>query len=421
MVIKNLNKNDDINTQSAHTPHPVTLGRSETKTRGARISQSGRSMVEMLGVLAIVGVLSIGGIAGYSYGMDKYRANETINEVMLRGMDLITQSQTNDVPNITAQWGTHGTYYPIGLIWDDGEKQYGIVVDNVPSNVCEMMGGELKSMATVYVDNEDFEVNPNACHSSDEKSMEFYFKAISALELECKTDADCSSEETCINGLCSIKGAMVYSDYRGENTACETNEDCGPCAQCGAPYDNNCLAFKNGTLCVINGKEGQCMWGECFQKGCDENTPCKGRNEYCASPNNSCEERFVGDEQGACVLAEFQKHDVNGTTYYISTVEMSWWDAESACQAIGKTMIDAQDLLSDWNNTQAYNGQTDFTPNENMKKIYEMAIKGGVWDYPNAWVRDEYSPCTPYRIMMGSGFVNTYDGRNRPYSIAVCK
>ena len=28
--------------------------------------QSGRSMVEMLGVLAIIGVLSVGGIAGYS-------------------------------------------------------------------------------------------------------------------------------------------------------------------------------------------------------------------------------------------------------------------------------------------------------------------------------------------------------------------
>ena len=28
--------------------------------------QSGRSMVEMLGVLAIIGVLSVGGISGYS-------------------------------------------------------------------------------------------------------------------------------------------------------------------------------------------------------------------------------------------------------------------------------------------------------------------------------------------------------------------
>ncbi|MBR4927786.1 MAG: type II secretion system protein [Alphaproteobacteria bacterium] len=42
-------------------------------------SQSGRSMVEMLGVLAIIGVLSIGGIAGYTMAMNRYRANEVLN------------------------------------------------------------------------------------------------------------------------------------------------------------------------------------------------------------------------------------------------------------------------------------------------------------------------------------------------------
>ena len=41
-------------------------------------SQSGRSMVEMLGVLAIIGVLSIGGIAGYTMAMNRYKANEIL-------------------------------------------------------------------------------------------------------------------------------------------------------------------------------------------------------------------------------------------------------------------------------------------------------------------------------------------------------
>ena len=37
--------------------------------------ESGRSMIEMLGVLAIVGVLSIGGLAGYQMAMNRYRAS----------------------------------------------------------------------------------------------------------------------------------------------------------------------------------------------------------------------------------------------------------------------------------------------------------------------------------------------------------
>ena len=43
--------------------------------------QKGRSMVEMLGVLAIVGVLSVGGIAGYSKAMMTMKINKTIEQI----------------------------------------------------------------------------------------------------------------------------------------------------------------------------------------------------------------------------------------------------------------------------------------------------------------------------------------------------
>ena len=46
------------------------------------MNQNGRSMIEMLGVLAIIGVLSVGGIAGYSKAMMKYKTNST-TELML--------------------------------------------------------------------------------------------------------------------------------------------------------------------------------------------------------------------------------------------------------------------------------------------------------------------------------------------------
>ena len=42
--------------------------------------EKGRSMIEMLGVLAIIGVLSVGGIAGYSKAMEKFKINKTIEQ-----------------------------------------------------------------------------------------------------------------------------------------------------------------------------------------------------------------------------------------------------------------------------------------------------------------------------------------------------
>ena len=44
-------------------------------------SESGRSLTEMLGTLAIMGILTIGGIVGFNYAMNKQRANATVNYV----------------------------------------------------------------------------------------------------------------------------------------------------------------------------------------------------------------------------------------------------------------------------------------------------------------------------------------------------
>ena len=64
----------------------TTCTNSYTRKKVASRSQlyadpKGRSMIEMLGVLAIVGVLSVGAIAGYSKAMMKYRLNKHAEQV----------------------------------------------------------------------------------------------------------------------------------------------------------------------------------------------------------------------------------------------------------------------------------------------------------------------------------------------------
>jgi len=58
---------------------------------------SGRSMVEMLGVIAIIGVLSAGGIIGYSKAMRRHRLNETISEIAVMATN--TRSFYGNVDN----------------------------------------------------------------------------------------------------------------------------------------------------------------------------------------------------------------------------------------------------------------------------------------------------------------------------------
>ncbi|MBR5482815.1 MAG: hypothetical protein IKV11_01995 [Alphaproteobacteria bacterium] len=48
-----------------------------------KFDEKGRSMIEMLGVLAIIGVLSTAGIAGYSKAMGSYRGKKLADQVQL--------------------------------------------------------------------------------------------------------------------------------------------------------------------------------------------------------------------------------------------------------------------------------------------------------------------------------------------------
>jgi len=73
--------------------------------------QSGRSMVEMLGVLAIIGVLSVGGIAGYSKAMAKVKTNQTLDQISM----LITNIRTLFANQIDFSGATTANIIKLGL------------------------------------------------------------------------------------------------------------------------------------------------------------------------------------------------------------------------------------------------------------------------------------------------------------------
>ncbi|MBR7158218.1 MAG: prepilin-type N-terminal cleavage/methylation domain-containing protein, partial [Alphaproteobacteria bacterium] len=53
------------------------------KNKSSSANQSGRSMIEMLGVLAIIGVLSAGGIAGYTMAMATFKTNKAMDMIQI--------------------------------------------------------------------------------------------------------------------------------------------------------------------------------------------------------------------------------------------------------------------------------------------------------------------------------------------------
>ena len=128
---------------SGRSPHneflipgcPTKKGMTQSVCQG----QSGRSMVEMLSTLAIVGVLSAGAIGGYSYAMNKHRTNELIYEATKRAQWVGTQLEMNNPNPSLNTFGTDsfGGGRFTGEVVQLENGQIGIKVAGLKEAVCQ--------------------------------------------------------------------------------------------------------------------------------------------------------------------------------------------------------------------------------------------------------------------------------------------
>ena len=165
-------------------------------------NEDGRSMVEMLGTLAIIGVLSIGGIAGYSYGMNKYKANTIIQDIMLRATDAIAQYDATGDANLSEWPTTTAGKYTIGL----EEETIGIQVDGLSAQLCEMVYDAIKDKADVKLNGTILESTNDNIACNNINTMVFYVDNTIDIardeqlpeETECTTNEECSELGVCM-------------------------------------------------------------------------------------------------------------------------------------------------------------------------------------------------------------------------------
>ncbi len=323
------------------------------------ISQSGRSMVEMLGVLAVIGVLSIGGIMGYSYGMDKYRANETINDINLRGIDLVRQVAMGQEPSLT-EWETKSTAgYTFSNAQLSAEGDAYFTVSGVPKRVCEIIYAGIQNNQTTDIEvNEATNGDASDCNKDDDNVMGFFFitnagEGGSVDEL-CK-DVTCKEGYSCTHGICMSEEVPQKSS---EWKMCSSNNACGICEQCvKSQYSNEfyCEPLADGTSCET-GKE--CQLGQCAEAPiiaptsdilgkCTNNSECES-NYYCGY----LYDKNIYDvlDFKTCIFAEFHKVPLpDGDYFYVSQHKNIFEDAEAMCASIGMTFIenfeDRQDII----------------------------------------------------------------------------
>ena len=122
-------------------------------------SELGRSMVEILSVLSVMGVLTVGAFIGYSFLMKKHRNNQLLHETTLRAVVASSQMLSGKDPNIDSFGNVLGheislktspTFDAFALVDEEGEevsfnevppkaedKEFALELTNVPPEVCE--------------------------------------------------------------------------------------------------------------------------------------------------------------------------------------------------------------------------------------------------------------------------------------------
>ena len=250
-------------------------------------NETGRSMVEMLGVLAVMGVLSVSGVAMYTIAMNKHRANELLNAVSVRATALASQRMTGKALSLAGFTdNTQGT--SVIDVNSANADAIEITITNVPLSVCKNMYNtrganviEMKSGTTVLN-------NASACVEGATVSIKFN------------------------NDLSKSGSSSGTGGNSGSGSGNQQQTD--PCSNVTCQHGGTC---SNGTCdCTGTGYTGD----HCETLTCTSNTQCTEINTFCKMANANT---------GTC-----ESVDSYGD-YKYSNTPMNYWSAQNWCLAKG--------------------------------------------------------------------------------------
>lgn len=149
-----------------------------------KTSQSGRSMVEMLGVIAIIGLITVAGVTSMGYVDSYFRSSATVIEIDNIAKDVIdTYSWSKDFSNLSMdticdenilnctdgsgknRWGGNITV----SVPDGNANIFTITYTNVPKIPCEQL-------LSASDENEFHYVSVQSVDCSDNSTMNFFLK-----------------------------------------------------------------------------------------------------------------------------------------------------------------------------------------------------------------------------------------------------
>ena len=283
-------------------------------------TESGRSMVEMLGTLAIMGILSVGGIAGFHYGMNRHQANSIIEEAKMHAALITGQALTQGLPTSATlnQLSYEFTYHKESAVG------YSLTTSEIEKAVCKILQGQrnLGWAETVLIN--------NGADCKDKNQIAFYINTGMTTEI---TNEDrvvpCESDEDCGEcGNCSLEQKLcVFDDfYCTDPDKPYCNQ--GRCQGCvpGQWYhpSTGCRSCLNASAYTYNVSRTECLACAQFyipENQTGENIECRKCPGIVSSDRKSCDfqcpyGQYGSYKKSSCVsCTSTDGTDVTNATY----------------------------------------------------------------------------------------------------------
>ena len=204
-------------------------------------NESGRSMIELLGALFLMGVLSIATVSGIHYVSKKNALNELLMDLSSESVYVSVQALNHRPDLKTSVSRTSAGYFLATDYKTPGHyDSFVLTVAGVPEEVCqEVLESHWELPKKIFI-NQDPAVSLAQCSVSNAREMlEMQFEVSTALESgyydpsekHCLVDADCQSN---CNGMCSTNGVCVYTPC-GEGEMCVALDDENKTKMCVTP------------------------------------------------------------------------------------------------------------------------------------------------------------------------------------------
>ena len=357
-------------------------------------TELGRSMVEMLGTLAIMGVLTIGGIAGYRYAINKSNANTILNAVSQMAVTASTELTTQGSLTLPEWKDTNGNLSISGAFGvttaQNNDGTFSIIVSDMNDEVCERIKGmDWKVPKDVAINGES-----DSCDQGEANAITFVFSnTLTKKSVTDGSDEDagatcdpvCTGDTTCQNGVCLCNDGRL---------AC--NNEQGICCDkgfiCSSNISGNCQMV-NGCSSNTECSSDSCSSGKCL---------CNIRGSSSTPSNGFC------DDIGDYYIVNDQDSPFNGWISQKSGHELTYWGSENWCLYFGKQIPSLIDFGINKANYTNYTFCASETENSNIAYFLNKNF-GSEGNYRR--VKDNKNAAYSYFIGVGHPSCNEVNTR----------